>query len=110
MLDPRGLHYENHLAPVIAENNLGIRLGAAKSRSRALLFGSGGLRELSKMSPRVLQELSKSSRGSKMRPGPLQGSILIRPETLGASKISIWGTTWNDFWRGPKGMLAQTRL
>ena len=24
-----------------------------------------------------------------MRPGPLQGSILIRPETLGASKISI---------------------
>ena len=54
ILDPPGLRFGSLLAAKMAENCLGIRLGAAKSRSRALLFGSGGLRELSKTSPRAL--------------------------------------------------------
>ena len=74
-----GLLFGSLLAPKMAENCLGIRLGPAKSRSRAFFSGS----EASKSDPRGKKEGSKKEPGSGMAdPKGLKASHR-RPTHLG---------------------------
>ena len=56
ILDPLGLPFGTFLAPKMAETSLGLPLGAAKSRSRLVLFGPEGLQERSKRRKRGFQK------------------------------------------------------
>ena len=80
MIHTRGLRFGRHVALKMAETSLGIPLGAAKSRSRALFFGS-------KTAPRGLHEAKTLEEESK-RP---HGSDFDPSGTLRTSKIIIFG-------------------
>ena len=58
---PHGLLSGSLLALKMAETSLGIPRGAAKSRSRDLLFDPGAFQECSKRPPGALQEASRSA-------------------------------------------------
>ena len=99
--DSPGLCFGSLLAPKMAENCLGIRLGAAKSRSRGLFFGPRAVQERSKRSPRTLQEASMRPRRSKKGPRGLWGSIFTPPGPLGTSKTIMLGIKFQSFQGAP---------
>ena len=77
ILDPLGLPFGSLLAPKMAETSLGIPLGAAKSRSRALCFDPRALQDRTKRHLRALQEASRRLRHSKKPPGSHSGPIWL---------------------------------
>ena len=92
-----------HLVPRPFETGLLGALGPAKSRSRLVFSGPGSLQERSKRPPRALQEDSKSSRGSKLRPRGLRGPIFTPPGPSGPHKYHLFALNLCDFKELPRG-------
>ena len=74
-----------------------------------MILGPGSFQQRSKRPPRALQEVSKSSRGSKLRPKGLRGPIVPPPEALRTSKIANIVIKFACFERAPRVFQEQSK-